>query len=53
MGDACFKLTRIIVKKPERGAGFISFSPHIMVNSADAVATNITNTSIFTSTRHT
>ena len=41
MGDASFKLTRIIVQEPDRGAGFISFSPRVMVNSADVVATNL------------
>ena len=41
MGDASFKLTRIIVQEPDRGAGFISFSPRAMVNSADVGATNL------------
>ena len=41
MGDASFKLTRIIVQEPDRGAGFISFSPRAMVNQADVVATKL------------
>ena len=41
MGDASFKLTRIIVQEPDRGAGFISFSPRAMINSADVAATNL------------
>jgi putative ABC transport system permease protein len=41
MGDAGFKLTRIIVQEPDRGAGFISFSPRVMVNEADVKATNL------------
>lgn len=41
MGDASFKLTRIIVQEPDRGAGFISFSPRAMINSADAAATHL------------
>lgn len=41
MGDASFKLTRVIVQEPDRGAGFISFSPRAMINSADVAATNL------------
>ena len=41
MGDASFKLTRIIVQEPDRGAGFVSFSPRAMINSADVAATNL------------
>ena len=41
MGDASFKLTRIIVQEPDRGAGFVSFSPRVMVNSADVAATGL------------
>jgi putative ABC transport system permease protein len=41
MGDASFKLTRVIVQEPDRGAGFISFSPRVMVNEADVKATNL------------
>ncbi|MGH8848512.1 MAG: ABC transporter permease, partial [Polaromonas sp.] len=41
MGEASFKLTRIIVREPDRGAGFISFSPRVMVNQADVAATGL------------
>ena len=41
MGDASFKLTRVIVQEPDRGAGFVNFSPRAMVNSADVAATNL------------
>jgi putative ABC transport system permease protein len=41
MGDAQFKLTRIIVQEPDRGAGFISFSPRAMINDADVKATGL------------
>ncbi len=41
MGDASFKLTRVIVQEPDRGAGFISFSPRAMINQADVAATGL------------
>ena len=41
MGNARFTLTRIIVQEPDRGAGFISFSPRVMVNQADVAATGL------------
>ncbi|MGH8831369.1 MAG: ABC transporter permease, partial [Polaromonas sp.] len=41
MGEASFKLTRIIAREPDRGAGFISFSPRVMVNQADVAATGL------------
>ena len=41
MGDASFKVTRIITQEPDRGAGFISFSPRAMINTADVAATNL------------
>ena len=41
MGDASFKVTRIITQEPDRGAGFISFSPRAMINAADVAATNL------------
>ena len=41
MGDASFKVTRVIVQEPDRGAGFISFSPRVMINAADVKATGL------------
>ena len=41
LGDARFTLSRIIVQEPDRGAGFISFSPRVMVNQLDVAATGL------------
>ncbi|HQS32271.1 MAG: ABC transporter permease, partial [Polaromonas sp. 39-63-203] len=41
LGDASFRLTRIIVQEPDRGAGFLSFSPRVMINQADVAATGL------------
>jgi putative ABC transport system permease protein len=41
MGKASFTLARVIVQEPDRGAGFISFSPRVMVNQADVAATGL------------
>ncbi|MHB1198714.1 MAG: ABC transporter permease [Polaromonas sp.] len=41
LGNARFTLARIIVQEPDRGAGFISFSPRVMVNQADVAATGL------------
>ncbi|MEO5607758.1 MAG: FtsX-like permease family protein, partial [Polaromonas sp.] len=41
LGESSFKVSRIIVKEPDRGAGFISFSPRVMVNQADVAATGL------------
>ena len=41
MGDARFTVTRVIVQEPDRGAGFMSFSPRVMVNQADVAATGL------------
>ena len=41
MGDASFRLTRVIVQEPDRGAGFISFSPRAMINQSDVAATKL------------
>ena len=41
MGDASFKVTRIITQEPDRGAGFINFSPRAMINQADVAATGL------------
>jgi putative ABC transport system permease protein len=39
LGDAQFTVRKIIVSEPDRGGGFISFSPRVMVNQADVAAT--------------
>jgi putative ABC transport system permease protein len=41
MGDASFKVARIIMQEPDRGAGFSSFSPRAMINTADVAATRL------------
>ena len=41
MGDASFKVARVITQEPDRGAGFVSFSPRAMVNEQDVAATNL------------
>ncbi|WP_426145984.1 ABC transporter permease [Polaromonas sp. DSR2-3-2] len=41
MGDASFTVTRVIVQEPDRGAGFMSFSPRVMVNAVDVPATGL------------
>jgi putative ABC transport system permease protein len=41
LGDASFTVSKIIVSEPDRGGGFISFSPRVMVNAADVAATGL------------
>lgn len=41
LGDASFTVSKIIVSEPDRGGGFISFSPRVMVNQADVAATGL------------
>jgi putative ABC transport system permease protein len=41
LGDSSFRITRIIVIEPDRGGGFMSFAPRVMVNAADLPATNL------------
>ena len=39
LGDATLKITRIIVIEPDRGAGFSTFAPRVMLNDADLSTT--------------
>ena len=41
LGDSAFKLSRIIVNEPDRGAGFMNFAPRVMINQADVQATGL------------
>ena len=41
LGDASFVIDRIIVTEPDRGAGFLSFSPRVMLAQTDLAATNL------------
>ena len=35
LGDASLRIDRLIVDEPDRGAGFLSFSPRVMLHEAD------------------
>jgi putative ABC transport system permease protein len=41
LGDAAFTLTQVIVVEPDRGGGFMSFAPRVMINAADLPATGL------------
>ena len=41
LGDASLKIEKIIVIEPDRGAGFMSFAPRVMLNQADLEATGL------------
>ncbi|MDP1535998.1 MAG: ABC transporter permease [Burkholderiales bacterium] len=41
LGDAALKITRLIVIEPDRGAGFMSFAPRVMLNHVDLAATGL------------
>ena len=39
LGDASLRIDRLIVDEPDRGAGFLSFSPRVMLHEADLTRT--------------
>ncbi|MCW5654575.1 FtsX-like permease family protein [Hydrogenophaga sp.] len=39
LGDATLRIARVVVVEPDRGAGFMSFAPRVMINRADLAAT--------------
>ncbi|MGM9426087.1 ABC transporter permease [Hydrogenophaga sp. MI9] len=39
LGDASLTLAKVIVVESDRGAGFMSFAPRVMINAADLAAT--------------
>ena len=41
LGDASFRIGRIIVNEPDRGGGFMNFAPRVMLNQADLDATHL------------
>ena len=41
LGESRFTISRVIVQEPDRGAGFINFSPRVMINQADVLATGL------------
>lgn len=41
LGDATLRIGRILVLEPDRGSGFMSFAPRVMLNAADLAATGL------------
>ncbi len=41
LGDSQLRIARIIVIEPDRGAGFMSFAPRVLLNAADVPATGL------------
>ncbi len=41
LGDAALKITRLIAIEPDRGAGFMSFAPRVLLGHADLAATGL------------
>ncbi|MDO9132891.1 ABC transporter permease, partial [Hydrogenophaga sp.] len=41
LGDASLTIARVIVVEPDRGAGFMSFAPRVMINNADLPVTGL------------
>ncbi len=41
LGDASLRIARLIVVEPDRGAGFMSFAPRVMLNHVDLAATGL------------
>ena len=41
LGDASFRISKVLVVEPDRGAGFMSFAPRVMINRADVAATGL------------
>jgi len=41
LGDSRFTIDRVLVVEPDRGAGFMSFAPRVMLNEADLPATGL------------
>ena len=41
LGDAALRIDRILVVEPDRGAGFMTFAPRVMIHDADLPATGL------------
>jgi len=41
LGDRSFRIDRIITIEPDRGAGFMSFAPRVMIHADDLAATGL------------
>ncbi len=41
LGDRSFRITATIEREPDRGAGFMTFAPRVMINAADLPSTGL------------
>ena len=41
LGDGSFRIARLIALEPDRGGGFMSFAPRVMLNAADLARTGL------------
>ncbi|GAA6141738.1 FtsX-like permease family protein [Hydrogenophaga sp. 5NK40-0174] len=41
LGNSSFRLDRLLVVEPDRGSGFMTFAPRLMINAADLPATGL------------
>ncbi|HET9821669.1 MAG TPA: FtsX-like permease family protein [Burkholderiaceae bacterium] len=41
LGDSALRIARLIAVEPDRGAGFLSFAPRVMLGQADLAATGL------------
>ncbi|MDP3422744.1 MAG: FtsX-like permease family protein [Burkholderiaceae bacterium] len=41
LGDRSFEIARLITNEPDRGAGFMSFAPRVMLHQVDLAATGL------------
>lgn len=41
LGDASLRISQLITAEPDRGAGFMSFAPRVMINTQDLGATGL------------
>ncbi|MBE7940966.1 MULTISPECIES: FtsX-like permease family protein [Ramlibacter] len=41
LGDSLLRIGKVIQLEPDRGAGFMSFAPRVMLNAADLAATHL------------
>ena len=41
LGESSLRIARVIVIEPDRGGGFVSFAPRVMMNEADLAATRL------------
>lgn len=41
LGDQLFRMTRVILVEPDRGAGFLTFAPRVLIAESDLAATGL------------